>query len=124
VNSSTRTILNVWSKGCVENYCERKYSPTAKHDKVTGWDSIIDLTDEVAYDVLNSGVEVEGKKQIFGQYAGHLYIFQPDNAGSYHGYKADAVEVPNEALRKMVAAGLLDEHTYQRLNRLKTGERN
>ncbi|MCG9060229.1 VENN motif pre-toxin domain-containing protein [Laribacter hongkongensis] len=57
-----------------------KYAPSPKH-QVGGWGTTMDLADKEAQRVLNDGVSVIGKKQIYGVSGGKIYEFQPDNAG-------------------------------------------
>ncbi|MFM7447146.1 MAG: hypothetical protein ACKO24_00940 [Leptolyngbyaceae cyanobacterium] len=44
----------------------------------------MDLSDDIAQVVLDSGIAYG--RQVYGYYKGKFYEFQPDGAGSFHGY--------------------------------------
>jgi len=70
---------------------QRLYRPTAKHKRY-GSGTTMDLDDNTAQDVLNQGT-VFGHR-IYSLHDDRFYVFNPDNAGGFHGYPLDDVEVP------------------------------
>ena len=94
-----------------EEQDKRVYKPSPKHQK-GGWDTLMDLDDATAQGVLNDGIQ-EGK-QIYGYKDGKAYEFQPDNAGTYHGYPVSGNEVPNKILREWRNNGTLSNREYRR----------
>jgi len=100
---------------CALGTAERKYVASPKHAR-GGWGSPMDLTDEVAQDVLNKGTGYG--KQVYGFRDGKLYIFQPDNAGGFHGYLASSgIEVPVDVLRQWLDQGVISKVEYEKLRR-------
>ena len=78
----------------------RKYVPNPKH-AIGGWGSLMDLSDDVAQQVLNDGIQDPSGKQIYSYHQGKFYEFQPDNAGGYHGYLIQDESVPTKVLKLM-----------------------
>lgn len=68
------------------------------HLNSKGKRSVMDLTDEVAEELLNRSIQADGKKQRYAVEADVMYEFQPDGAGGYHGYRVEReqelMEVP------------------------------
>ncbi|MEK7278877.1 MAG: hypothetical protein AAB427_16120 [Chloroflexota bacterium] len=100
-------IDNLTTAGQVSRRFRRRYLPSTKHDPIRGWSTPMNLSDEVAEDVLNRGVPRSTGKQIYGYYGGTFYEFQPDNAGSYHGYPVSKNEVPYQIIKKMEGRGII-----------------
>ncbi|EFO79004.1 YD repeat-containing protein [Oscillochloris trichoides DG-6] len=94
--------------------CGRKYSPTRKH-KPGGWGTEMDLSDDVAQEVLNQGLP--GGRQIYGYHNGKIYEFQPDNQGGYHGYPVSGTEAPPSVLKELLASGKISRAEYNRLRK-------
>lgn len=81
-----------------------KYVPTAKHAK-GGWGTEMDLSDKEAQIVLDNGIPYG--KRIISYYQGKFYNFMPDNAGGYHGYPVNELDVPTPVFRKLKEKGIL-----------------
>lgn len=75
----------------------RQYVPSPKH-QIGGWGTLMELEDDVAQTVLDQGIQ--SGKQVYGHHEGRFYVFQPDNAGGYHGYPIDRNDVPATVLRQ------------------------
>lgn len=75
----------------------RQYVPSPKH-QIGGWGTLMELEDDVAQIVLDQGIQ--NGKQVYGYHQGQCYVFQPDNAGGYHGYPIDRNHVPATVLRQ------------------------
>jgi len=93
---------------------DRVYDPTFKHSP-NGFGTPMDLDDETAQDVLNEGMEIS--KQVYGYYEGRIYTFQPDNAGTYHGYPVAGTTVPAQYLRHLRSTNVITNSQYNRLLR-------
>jgi len=81
----------------------RKYNPTpalpgGKHGP-GGWGTFMPLDPVTAQKVLNEGIQLDGDEQVYGLHEGVFYEFQPDNAGTYHGYPVPGNEAPTGVLR-------------------------
>ena len=98
--------------------CDRVYDPKpaqpgGKHGP-GGWGTPMDLDPETAQKVLSEGIALDNGKQIYGVYDDRLYEFQPDNAGTYHGYPVPGDQVPNAVLREMKRLGEITQAQYNR----------
>lgn len=97
----------------------RVFNPHPKHDQIAAWDnaSVMDLDHLAAQEVLDHALEVPSKKQLIGVRDNNIYAFQPDNAGTYHGYLITGKELcekyPLIAREIAQVLGI----TYKRLSR-------
>jgi hypothetical protein len=74
----------------------------------------MDLSDDVAQEVLDAGIQ-QGK-QIYGYKGGKPYVFQPDGAGGYHGYQVTGkTRVPASILREWRDQGVISPAEYKNL---------
>ena len=77
----------------------------------------MDLDLPTAREVLNSAIAGGDKKQLYGYHEGKVYEFQPDNAGTYHGYPIRGDEAPKDVLRKWLAEHVITDAQYNRLRK-------
>ena len=73
----------------------------------------MDLSDDVAQDVLNRSLQ--GGKQKYGYHDGKLYEFQPDNHGGWHDYPMKGIEAPPSVLKEMKKRGDFGNAEYKKL---------
>jgi hypothetical protein len=111
----------VGSAGLLVHNCLRPYDPKpalpgGKHGP-GGWGTLMDLDAETAQKVLNEAISADGKKQLYGYYEGKIYEFQPDNAGTYHGYPIPGDQAPIGVLRKLRDSGKISGAQYNKLRR-------
>ncbi len=86
------------------------YEPSPKHNQNSQGDaSPMDLDKSTAQEVLNQGVPFG--KQVYSYHDGKVYVFQPDNAGTYHGY-ISTDRVPTPVLRNWKTNGLITNSEY------------
>jgi hypothetical protein len=90
-----------------------KYAPIPKH-AAGGWGTLMDLTPNVAEQVLNRGFVGPNGRQVYCCHQGRLFEFQHDNVGTFHGYPVRGAEVPSRTLREMRDANAITEIEYQR----------
>jgi hypothetical protein len=90
--------------------------PGGKHGP-GGWGTLMDLDPVTAQQVLQEAISVDGKKQLYGYYEGKIYEFQPDNAGTYHGYPIPGDQAPTGVLRELRNSGKISNAEYNKLRR-------
>ena len=71
---------------------------------------------EAGQESLDSAYSSKYKKQLYNVYNGKLVEFQPDNAGTWHGYEVQnsRKEVPIDVLRNMKDDGLITNVQYNK----------
>ena len=100
--------------GSSEKQSQRRYVPSPKHNPQGGWGSPMDLSDDVAGQVLNEGIS--NGKQVYGYHEGKVYVFQPDNAGGFHGYNITGNErIPTTVLRQWKDDGIISSVEYSHM---------
>ncbi|MEQ9553469.1 MAG: hypothetical protein RIM23_28085 [Coleofasciculus sp. G3-WIS-01] len=95
--SEDREILNLTNVTQAKKL-RPKYIPSPKHAP-GGWGTLMDLTDEEAQQVLDTGI-VSGR-QIYGYFNGQFYEFQSDNVDGFHGYPVSENEVPFNVIKQI-----------------------
>ncbi len=86
-----------------------------KHFK-GGWGTEMDLDDSTAQVVLDTAIQMEDEKQLYGYSAGKVYVFQPHLVGVYHGYPAiKNGDVSSKALREMLKREIINKKEYIKL---------
>ena len=82
-----------------EFLARRFYKPNPKHELPTApgrRGTRLDLSADEAYQLLNDAercVEVIGKKQFVAVKNGRIYVYMPDNLGSFHAFPSVGNEV-------------------------------
>ncbi|HEY0684626.1 MAG TPA: RHS repeat-associated core domain-containing protein [Steroidobacter sp.] len=89
-----------------------RYKSSPKHEE-GGWGTKMDLDPQAAQRVLNRSVQ--GGKQRYGIHEGKVYEFQPDNAGTWHGYPIRGNEAPTSVLREFANRGDISPAQYRQL---------
>lgn len=86
--------------GIINNNNERRvYESTHKHSK-GGWGSFNPIpNDKIGQKVIDEGMYVEGKKQLYSYYEGDIIEFQPSGNVSWHGYAVK--NTADECLKEM-----------------------
>ncbi len=105
-------VCNLTMLQQVKTLC-RPYELTDKHKSLYGWGTPMDLSDDIAQEVLHKGIKPPDKKQIYGYYNGRFYEFQPDGTGqcpgqpdTYHGYPVPETQVHPSVVQEMKKRGL------------------
>ncbi|MEQ9481396.1 hypothetical protein [Coleofasciculus sp. F4-SAH-05] len=95
--SEDREILNLTNVTQAKKL-RPQYITSPKHAP-GGWGTLMDLTDEEAQQVLDTGI-VSGR-QIYGYFKGQFYEFQSDNMDGFHGYPVSENEVPSNVIKQI-----------------------
>ncbi len=107
-------LLKNNNQGGARSQSQRQYVPSPKHNSQGGWGSPMDLDDNVAQQVLNDGIGFG--HQVYGYNEGKVYIFQPDNAGGYHGYNVTGSNrIPVQVLRQWRNDGVITKADYNQM---------
>jgi hypothetical protein len=82
----------------------RIFSPSAKHDKIRGFGSKMDLGNSEAQSALNSGIPVG--KNVYSYFKNKFYIFRSESIlkdqAVFHGYPVSKNQVPAIILKKLI----------------------
>ena len=97
-------MATIFSTCEIWGYYRPRYVPSPKH-LPGGWGALMDLDDQVAQNVLDTGVGAG--KRIYGYHNGRYYEFMNDNAGGFHGYPVNEVELPVSVKQKLRDRGLI-----------------
>ncbi|WP_321388802.1 hypothetical protein [uncultured Enterococcus sp.] len=94
------------------------YKPSPKHNPKGGWGSEMDLDVDEAQKLLDKSLQ--NGKQKYGIKDGQIYEFQPDNAGTWHGYKIKSTELVSQKggvnlLKQWLSEGKINLAEYRKL---------
>lgn len=102
--------INVLTEYCdIDSYfkaCNRRFKESPKHDKVTGWDSRLDIILEIVVSLLETAVGKEhGNSSALYNFCtetNEFIVFRPHKEHEYHAYPDDASAIPPDVKRKLI----------------------